>query len=282
MESTAHRPVITGDPSVTRKLSLLLLLLALSACAVSPTGRRQLAFMPASYMTVMGVQSFEQIRQETPALKDTAIQDYVQCVADAITALPEVQRSSSDWEVVVFDSPTVNAFALPGGKIGVYKGLLAVADTPDRLAAVLGHEVGHVLAHHGNERVSQNFAVNQTLALLDNWLAENNVANREQAMGLLGVGAQVGVLLPFSRKHESEADQIGQDLMAKAGFDPRASVILWRNMSKAGGKAPPEFLSTHPANETRIEQLQAGMDTAMQQYRAVGRKPVCKVPKENK
>ena len=263
---------------MSRKLLAILLLFTLAACAVSPTGRKQLAFMPESQMIVMGVQSFESMKQETPSVKDPAITDYVQCVADAITRLPEVQQSSSDWEVVVFDDQTVNAFALPGGKIGVYKGLLSVAETPDQLAAVLGHEVGHVLAHHGNERVSQNFAVGQTLALLENWMTANNTAYRQQAMGLLGIGTQVGILLPFSRAHESEADEIGQMLMAKAGFDPRQSVVLWQNMGKAGGKSPPEFLSTHPAHETRIEDLQAGMATAMQYYNAAATKPQCNKP----
>lgn len=260
------------------KLFLLLLLLILTACAVSPTGRKQLAFMPESQMISMGMQSFQQLKQETPRVDDPAVNQYVQCVADAITTLPQVQQYSSDWEVVVFDEEVVNAFALPGGRIGVYQGLLSVAETPDQLAAVMGHEVAHVLAQHANERVSQNLAVNQTLALLEDWMASNNTAYRQQAMGLLGVGAQVGVLLPFSRVHESEADEIGQVLMAKAGFDPRASVTLWRNMGKAGGEAPPEFLSTHPSYETRIDQLQAGVEAAMRYYRVVTQKPGCKMP----
>jgi predicted Zn-dependent protease len=229
-------------------------------------------------METMGMQSFQQLKQETPLVEDPAINRYVQCVADAITALPQVQQYSRDWDVQVFDQDMVNAFALPGGHIGVYKGLLSVAENADQLAAVMGHEVAHVLAQHGNERVSQNLAVNQTLALLENWMAANNTAYRQQAMGLLGVGAQVGVLLPFSRVHESEADEIGQTLMAKAGFDPRASVALWQNMAKVGGDAPPEFLSTHPTHETRIDQLQAGMDAAMQHYRAVSDKPACTPP----
>lgn len=261
-----------------KKLSLIVLILSLAACAVSPTGRKQLAFMPESQMTTMGLQSFAQMKQETPQVKDPAINNYVQCVADAITRLPEVQAHGSNWEVVVFDETTVNAFALPGSKIGVYKGLLAVAETPDQLAAVIGHEVGHVLAQHGNERVSQNLAVGQTLALLENWMSANNKPYRQQAMSLLGVGTQVGILLPFSRVHESEADEIGQQLMAKAGFDPRQSVTLWQNMSKDGGKAPPEFLSTHPAHATRIKRLQAGLAKVTPYYNAVVNKPVCKVP----
>lgn len=261
-----------------KKLSLILLSLTMCACAVSPTGRKQLAFMPESQMVSMGLQSFEQMKQGTPHVKDVVINNYVQCVADAITQLPEVQKSSRDWEVVVFDEPTVNAFALPGGRIGVYKGLLLVAETPDQLAAVMGHEVGHVLANHGNERVSQNFAIGQSLSLLENWMSANNTAYRQQAMGLLGLGSKFGVLMPFSRLHESEADEIGQTLMAKAGFDPRQSVTLWQNMGKGGGKAPAEFLSTHPSNTTRIEKLNAGMGKAMNYYSAAPNKARCKMP----
>ena len=263
-----------------RTLVALILLLTLSACATSPTGRKQLIVMPEAQMIVMGVQSFQQIQDETPEVKDPAIVRYVQCVADAITALPEVQRASNDWQVVVFDDPTVNAFALPGGKIGVYKGLLGVAENQNQLAAVIGHEVGHVLAHHGNERVSQNFVVSQSLSLLENWMAANNTKNRELAMTALGLGSQYGILLPFSRLHESEADNIGQTLMAEAGFDPRESITLWQNMSK-GGKTPPEFLSTHPSHKTRIQDLNAHMPEAMQRYnnaQAAGKRPNCIAP----
>lgn len=265
-----------------KTLTLATLFVALTACAVSPTGRKQFIFMPESQMVVMGVQSFHQMRDETPQVKDPAINSYVQCVAGAITRLPSVQQYSADWEVVVFDSPAVNAFALPGGKIGVYKGLLGVAETPDQLAAVLGHEVGHVLARHGNERVSQNFAVGQTLSILDNWMAANNNTNRQMLMSALGLGSQVGVLLPFSRLQESESDKIGLELMAQAGFNPAESVNLWQNMGKDGGKQPPQFLSTHPSHATRIDQLKAaipGVQGSYQQAKAAGKRPGCKAPK---
>lgn len=257
------------------------LLAVVAACAVSPTGRKQLTLMPESQMIVMGVQSFNEIQDNTPREKDPLVIAYVQCVAGAITHLPEVRRQSADWQVVVFDEETVNAFALPGGKIGVYKGLLRVAETQAQLAAVLGHEVGHVLARHGNERVSQQFAVGQTLAILDAWMAAGNKSNRDSAMALLGLGTQVGVLLPFSRLQESEADTIGQDLMARAGFDPRESTTLWQNMGKAGGGQPPEFLSTHPAHKTRIKELQAGMPHALELYhqaQAEALRPDCRPP----
>ena len=260
-----------------RKL-LIVSVLILTACATSPTGRKQFVVMPESQMTVMGVQSFTQMQQDTPVVTDAAVNNYVRCVGNAIIRLPEVQRYSSDWEIVVFEDSAVNAFALPGGKIGVYRGLLGVAETPDQLAAVMGHEVGHVLARHGNERVSQQFAVGETMTLLEGWMASKNVANRNSAMALLGLGTQVGILLPFSRVQESEADEVGQSLMAQAGFDPSASVTLWQNMGKDGGKQPPEFLSTHPSHSSRIDDLRAGMGEPLKLYeqaRATGRTPNC-------
>ncbi len=266
---------------MSKPLVSILLLFVLTACATSPTGRKQFIFMPESQMIVMGVQSFHKMQADMPTVKEPAIIQYVQCVADALTQLPKVQAQSADWEVVVFDEMAVNAFALPGGKIGVYKGLLSVAENQHQLAAVMGHEVGHVLARHGNERVSQNFAIGQTLSLLENWMTASNTKNREVAMAALGLGSQFGVLLPFSRLHESEADNIGLDLMARAGFDPRQSVYLWQNMGKDGGKAPPEFMSTHPSHKTRIDDLNAEMprvDLLYSSAKAAGKTPDCKVP----
>ncbi len=257
------------------------LALLVTACAVSPTGRKQLTLMPEQQMVTMGAQAFAEIRQDTPRESNAAIVAYVQCVADALTALPEVSGQQSDWEVAVFADDTVNAFALPGGKIGVYRGLLTAARTPDQLAAVMGHEVAHVLARHGNERVSQQYAVGETLGLIDAWMSSGNSAKRDAAMALLGVGAQVGVLLPFSRAHESEADDMGKKLMARAGFDPRESVRLWENMAKLGDSGTPGFLSTHPSHDTRIRDLQKGMDAAVALYeeaRAAGRIPRCTAP----
>lgn len=264
-----------------RPLIVLAVLLVVAACAVSPTGRRQFMLMPEGQMAAMGAQAFDDIQRQTPRESSPGTDAYVQCVGDALTALDEVREVQAEWEVVVFDDDQVNAFALPGGKIGVYRGLLGVAGTADQLAAVMGHEVGHVLARHGNERVSQQFAVGETLGLIDAWLATENAGQRTAAMALLGLGAEVGILLPFSRTHESEADAIGLDLMARAGFDPRASVTLWENMARAGGNGPPEFLSTHPSHDTRIADLRAGMDAALAVYekaRAEGRRPDCAPP----
>lgn len=167
--------------------------------------------------------------------------------------------------MTVFQEDSANAFALPGGKIGVHTGLLKVADNQSQLAAVIGHEIGHVQAQHSNERMSLQYATQSGMQLLGA-LAGQDSAAKQGIMAALGVGAEYGLALPFSRKHEAEADIIGLQLMAQAGFDPRESVGLWQNMAAAnGGNEPPEFMSTHPSNSTRIEGLRAhtGSDAAV-------------------
>jgi len=246
--------------------------LILVSCATSPLGRQQLVIFSEAQMDAMGLEAFQGIKAEEPIEQDKHINAYVDCVANAIT-----QEMGGNWEVVVFKDDRPNAFALPGRKIGVHRGLLTVAENQDQLAAVLGHEVAHVLSHHSNERVSQQFAVHTGLSVASA-VANPHSASGEALMGALGVGAQYGVLLPYSRVHESEADLYGLDLMAEAGFDPQESVNLWVNMSEAGGGRPPEFLSTHPSHGTRIHDLEARMPDAIQlrdQARAQGKNPQC-------
>lgn len=257
-----------------KRLFMYLLGLALlTGCATSPLGRKQLALLPEDQMEQMGAQAFANLKQKTPTAESPQLNQYVQCVAHTIT-----RQVGGDWEVVVFKEDSANAFALPGGKIGVHSGLLKVAKNEDQLATVIGHEVAHVLADHGNERVSQQFAVQQGLALIQAVSNPQGVMG-QTLMGLLGVGAQFGVLLPYSRIQESEADALGLDLMAKAGFDPRASIDLWQNMEAAGGAQPPEFLSTHPSHATRIEDLKARMPHALELYQeAQGKRPRCSPP----
>ncbi len=256
----------------------LLLAAALAGCATSPTGRRQLILLPDDQMTELGLASFRELKKKQPVEKDPRANRYVRCVAEAIVAvLPDKWRRQK-WEVVVFKDDTPNAFALPGGKIGVHSGMLKVADNAAQLAAVIGHEVGHVLARHGNERLSQNLAAQAGLAVTAALLG-GSPEKRQRTLALLGVGTQLGILLPFSRRHESEADQIGLELMARAGFDPREAVQLWHNMMRASkGQKPPEFLSTHPADATRIRNLQKLLPQALALYRqarAAGRHPDC-------
>ncbi|GMQ77100.1 MAG: M48 family metallopeptidase [Gammaproteobacteria bacterium] len=259
-------------PNKILTLLALLVPMVLAGCGTSPTGRNQLLVFPADQLDAMGVQAFDEMRSQLTVETDPAVNDYVRCVATAIT--DELPDKRTNWEVVVFKDDNANAFALPGGKMGVYTGMLKVTENQDQLASVLGHEVGHVIAQHGNERMSQQQLTNVALAA-----AAGSGYLDAASMQALGLGAQIGILLPYSRAHESEADVIGLDLMAEAGFDPRESVQLWKNMEKSGDGAPPEFLSTHPAGGTRIDNLLSQMADALRSYndaRAKGRKPSCK------
>lgn len=249
------------------KLSTITATLAIAACSASPTGRNQLLLFSDQDMSNLGAQSFEQMKADQKVTTNNKAKAYVQCVTDAITKHVPKQPGFSKWEVVVFDSKQVNAFALPGGKIGVYTGLLDVAVNQDQLATVIGHEIAHVLADHSNERLSQSQIANAGLQITNVALGASEYAQYQgMTMAALGLGVQYGVLMPYGRTQESEADIVGLELMAKSGFDPRQSIDLWKNMAKAsGGKQPPELLSTHPSHSTRIQDLQAKIN-AMPNY----------------
>ncbi|MGS0674687.1 M48 family metallopeptidase [Shewanella sp. 0m-4] len=262
-------------------LLLLSAVLLCTGCAThqSPTGRGQTLLFSSEEMSQLGDTSFAQLKQQEIVSQDKAINSYVNCVAQRITqALPD---QSLPWEVVVFESEQVNAFALPGGHIGVYTGLLNVATNPDQLATVIGHEVAHVLANHSNEQVSRAQMTGAGMQLADLALGAGGIADKELYMAALGLGVQVGYILPYGRDQESEADMIGVELMAKAGFDPAQSVDLWRNMSKAGGEQGPELLSTHPSHGQRIAQLQQMQAKAQPLYNAsnASMKNSCQRPK---
>ncbi|MFA7388686.1 MAG: M48 family metallopeptidase [Thiohalobacteraceae bacterium] len=254
-----------------RGISVFAVSVALLACATSPTGQRQLQLVPEQQLAEMGATAYQQMKQETPVSQQANLRNYVLCVANAITR--EVP-GGTQWEVTLFEDKAVNAFALPGGKIGVYTGLLNVAVNQHQLAAVLAHEVAHVLAEHPNARVSAAYATQAGLDIVQT-LAGASSPGKQSLLGLLGVGAQYGILMPYGRAQETEADVLGINLMARAGFDPRESIALWRNMSKAGGAQPPELLSTHPSNETRIQRLQEELPVAMPVYERAANKPNC-------
>jgi len=175
-----------------------------------------------------------------------------------------------DWQVSVIQSPQINAFCLPGGKIAVYTGILPVAQTDAGLATVLGHEMAHATARHGSQRHFQQSIAQTAMAGAAYSLSDYSPEKRGMIMAALGAGAQYGVLLPFSRQHESEADEIGLIYMARAGFDPRESIAFWERMAGTGGNQPPEFLSTHPSHGTRIERLKELMPKAMAEYEKAG------------
>lgn len=255
-------------------------LLLLAACATSPTGRTQLEFFPSSQMNQMGEAAYRQIKQETPVSENADMKSYVRCVADAVAAAAPPPPGEGQWEVTVFESEQANAFALPGGYIGIYTGLLSVAENADQLAAVIGHEIGHVIAEHANARMSTQYATQAGLRLVQALTGAPASATGQQLMALMGLGAQVGIVLPFSRAQESESDILGLRYMAQAGFDPRQSIQLWQNMAQAGGSKPPEFLSTHPSEQSRIDDLKAALPEAVelyQQAKAQGRRPGCKL-----
>ncbi len=255
-----------------KKLFVLMLAGVVVACATSPTGKRQLRLFSESQMAEMGTASYAEMKKKTPPSKEAGPNRRVQCVSDALT-----QLVGGQWEVTLFEGDAVNAFALPGGKIGVYGGLLKVATTDDQLAAVIGHEIAHVQAHHANARASASALTDVGLQIASTISGGGLVGNT--MMAALGLGAQVGVLMPFGRSQESEADQIGLNIMARAGFNPREAVSLWQNMDKASKGQPPEFLSTHPSHDTRIKDLNANMPKAIKKYEtalAQGRKPKCR------
>ena len=240
--------------------------LMLTGCEETPTGRGQLALVPDQIMARMGARAFARMKQEETTVSDGARRARVECVAgrvleEAGSVYPGAEMPEQ-WEIVVFENPAPNAFALPGGRIGIHTGILRVAEDADQLAAIIGHEVGHLLADHGNERLTQKLGLRIALMLIGLFGEGEN----EQVLQALGVGAKLGVTLPFSRAHEREADEMGLQLMAQAGFRPDASVALWRNMAESGSGQPLEFLSTHPAHDTRIEHLRARLPGARRRY----------------
>lgn len=259
------------------KLSIFVCAILISACATSPEGRMQFKLFPSQQMDKLGVQSFSQIKTDTPRSQNAATVRYIECIANHIIPQLDKNNNPDNWEVVVFADQQANAFALPGNKIGVYEGLLEFAVNQHQVAAVMGHEVAHVIAQHGNERISGQIAAKTGLSLAALALGKGEHDDSLLLAGL-GLGVQYGVILPFSRAHESEADLIGLGLMARAGFKPAESIKLWQNMS-ASGLSPPEFMSTHPSGKTRIAQLTQRMQSAntlYQQARAQGKTPNCK------
>ena len=231
-------------------------------CETVPyTGRRQIQLVSATEEAQMGVQSFQQIVGKATLSTDAQANALVQRVGSRIAAVTDL---GYQWEFrVIQDDKQVNAFALPGGKVAVYTGMLPVTRDEAGLAAVLGHEIGHVLARHGGERVSQQMGV-QTATQVLAGMASSNPATVQLVSAALGAGASVGVLLPWGRAQESEADHLGLILMAKAGYDPRAALELWKRRAEAAkGQRPPEFLSTHPSEATRIQQIEGWLPEAL-------------------
>jgi predicted Zn-dependent protease len=259
-------------------VSLLIAGLGVAGCETNPyTGRSQLLMTSVDQEAQMGMQAYDQIKRD-PKMKPSHDPREIEPVKRVAARIIEAAKRSKygdiakqfQWDVTIIkDDKTANAFALPGGKMAVYTGIFPVAKTEAGLAAVMGHEVVHALARHGAERMSQGQLTNAALQVAGAAIGAGggNPALGQATMAALGVGAQVGVLLPFSRAHESEADYVGILLAADAGYDPRESVGLWERMAQlSGGGGPAEFLSTHPGHDTRIQQLKEWMPEAMAIY----------------
>ena len=241
--------------------SALTALGVLVACTNAPvTDRSQFIIVSPQQAAQSGAQAYQQIRAQKRISRDSRANQIVHEVGRRIAAVAD--DPGYRWEFTVFDDPTPNAFALPGGKIGVHTGLFKVAQTEAQLAAVIAHEMGHVIARHPSERLSRQIAVQGGLALAG--AASGTAAQYGE---VLAQAATLGLVLPFSRQQESEADRIGLIYMARAGYDPRAAIEVWRNFHAYGGARPPEFLSTHPAPGSRIQRLESYMPEAMQIYR---------------
>jgi metalloendopeptidase OMA1, mitochondrial len=234
------------------------------------TGRTQRVNLTDQQQEQLGAQVYQQTLQESAGVIVASGPEYemVQRVADRIAAVGAGDKPEFEWEFSLIDDPQANAFCLPGGKIVVYTGILPVAKTEAGLATVVGHEVAHATAEHGAERIFQQQLTQTAVQIVAAGAAENQ-QQYEQIAGLLGAGAQVGLTLPWGRDQESEADHIGLIYMARAGYDPVEAVGFWQRMERAhrDQPQPPEYLSTHPSSETRIDQIQGWLPEAQAEYR---------------
>jgi len=257
-----------------RRGPLIVGLLVVVACASAPyTHRSQLMLVSADEEAKLGAQAYQEVLAKSHIVKSSAVVQPVEAVGQRIERV--VNRPDYHWQFTVIDDPKQqNAFALPGGKVAVYTGIFPVARSTAGLAVVLGHEIGHVVARHGAERMSQGLVAQAGGSLLGAMLGGGPGANA--ILSAYGLGAQVGVLLPFSRTQESEADHIGLLLMSRAGYDPNAALAFWQRMERTGSSGTPEFLATHPSHGTREQQLRGWLPEALPYFAAAT--PACDEP----
>ena len=240
----------------------------MSGCATAPeTGRKQLLLVSPSEEAQMGIQAFNEIKRDQPVITTGKDAELVRKVGQRIARVAPLPNAQ--WEFVLFKDDTPNAFALPGGKVGINTGILPITKNEAGMATVMGHEVAHAVARHSAERMSQGLAVQLGGAILGAALGTEAGATRDLAMQAYGLGAQYGVMLPYSRTHELEADELGLIYMARAGYDPAEAIEFWKRFAaynaERGGK-PPEFLSTHPLDARRIAELQQMMPRVRAEY----------------
>lgn len=263
----------------SRILTYLFLVLVIAACSkVAITGRRQLALIPNAALLPMSFDQYNQFLASNPISTNQEQSQVVKRVGTRIQQAVEAymaENNMSDeldgfqWEFNLVDDPTVNAWAMPGGKIVFYTGILPMTLNEDGLAVVMGHEIAHVIAGHGNERMTQGLLAQAGQVALSVYMRDKPEATQQMMMQAYGAGAQVGVMLPFSRLHERESDRLGMIFMAMAGYDVNEAPRVWERMSAAsGGQSPPQFLSSHPSPQSRIEDTKAFIPEAMKYYKA--------------
>jgi predicted Zn-dependent protease len=268
--------------------AVAILAFAIWSCQEGPFGRRQHVSLSPTQEAALGAQAFQEVLRTAEVVPSGQTVQVVNKVSRRLAEASGdplfLQRTSLkpvkfDWEFRVVRSKEVNAFCLPGGKIVVYTGILPVCDTEAGLATVLGHEIGHALAHHGAERMAQQQMVQIAQIATAVSLSDMDDDKRMMILAALGVGAQVG-LLHYSREHESEADHIGLLLMSQAGYDPREAVTFWERMAKQSHGHGPSFLSTHPSHETRIRDLRAWQEQAQEFYARSQKQKPAKLPEQ--
>ena len=269
----AKRPIFTiVEPMVKSiaRLALCAVLLLLAACTTVPvTGRRAMHIYPEGDLVRMAASQFEELKKDTPLSTDPELNARVKRVGERIARVAAYDLPKAEWEFVVFDdSEQINAFAMPGGKVAVYTGLFKIAKTDADLAVVIGHEIAHVVARHASERVSQQILVAGGTLAVAAGTADMDSSNRRLILAGVGMGTAVGIILPYSRLHESEADAIGILYAAEAGYDPRVAISFWQRMAAEKSDSPPEFLSTHPSDATRVRKLHSLMPEAVAIYEA--------------
>jgi predicted Zn-dependent protease len=243
--------------------------MSLSVLAISCTQGTEplgLNLVSPQQETQMGLQAWQEISQKEPVARSAALQARIRTLGQRLVTAAGANQQP--WEFVVFESEDVNAFALPGGKVGVYTGLIDLAENDAQLAAVIGHEIGHVLAHHPAKRVNSAMTAQMGVSLAQVGLAAAGVSYGAEAAQLLGLGAQYGVVLPHTRTQEYEADRIGLEIMAAAGYDPREALRFWARMGQKQGNRPgwAEFMSTHPVGKNRIAAMEQQLPRVMPVY----------------
>ena len=230
------------------------------------TGKAVRVAMSTDQEAALGFQSYQEILSQSETINSGPEYEMVRRVAERLAATTGDAAEQFHWQVALIRSDQANAFCLPGGKIAVFTGILPYTENEAGLATVMGHEMAHAVARHGSQRLLRNALTQTALIGASVSLSDMDQQQRYAVMGALGAGAQYGIILPFGREHESEADTMGLIYMARAGYDPRESISFWERMSQAGGNQPPEFMSTHPSHGTRIQHLQEFMPKAVAEY----------------